>query len=288
MSSRIVLTTVAALTVLAGTLSAAPLAYEDFESFAPGNFTSGGGWTVPGTPGVAISIVNNKDLSYSGGAVFIDAGNQALRFSSGSDSSVITGDTINAVAHTTFPSQTGPIYFSFLAELNDVVHNNNGVFMQTFLSDNNTIHSSGSMILFGGASGSQPGDMRARLTNSSGTRSEVTPSYSRDTTMFMVGRLSKSGAPGSNYDTFEMIVNPTSLTEPGSWTYVPSTFNTNTSSVDHLGIRLANTSGSELAWIDEIRIGTTFNSVVVPEPGTGIMLILAGMALALFHRRRSR
>jgi len=52
------------------------------------------------------------------------------------------------------------------------------------------------------------------------------------------------------------------------------------------GVRLTRTGGTESGVFDEIRFGTTWEAVAIPEPSTLMLLGLACVATLLFRRRR--
>ena len=234
------------------------LAYESFEPASVGGFSSGNKgdltWSTYGG-----AITNDKDLTYSGGSVTVNGGGRAL-FVEGESPAV---DTSN-FASFTFASQTNDVYFSFLASATV------GVFIQAYVSDDADDINSASAYLNTAA---DKGDLViARLQEESGgaNRKDSDDSgNSLDLNAFIAVKLSKS-VPG-DYNTLEMLVNPTSYNEPAMWTTNIS-HSIGIASVDTFGIRIWNLEDGEDAWIDEVRIGTTF-AAVVPPPAKGTLFI---------------
>jgi len=221
------------------------LAYESFEPASVGSFASGNKgdltWNTYGG-----DIVDDKDLTYNGGSVLVNAGVRAL-FVAGSP------PNNDNFASFTFAQQANDVYFSFLASTTA------GVFLHPYVSDNADNINSGSAVL-----NTTSGDLvYARLTPASGNTNSVDIGGSQGVNTFIVGKLSKSGA--GNYDTLEMLVNPTSPVEPDTWAANISR-DIGIDAVDTFGIRIWDFGAGEGAWIDEVRIGTTFAAVVPPAP----------------------
>jgi hypothetical protein len=223
------------------------LVYESFEPASVGTFASGNKgdltWSTYGG-----AIVDNKDLTYIGGSVRVNGGDRAL-FVEGA-----LANTANFASFTFLP-QTGDVYFSFLASTTA------GVFFQPYVSDDADNSNSGSAVLDTRGGGDL---VYARLTEGANTPPGDIGG-SQDVNVFIVCKLSKSGA--GNYDTLEMLVNPTFHVEPATWTADISR-NIGIDAVDTFGIRIWDFHAGEGAWIDEVRIGTTFATVVQQPSGT--------------------
>jgi len=235
------------------------LAYESFEPASVGSFSAGNKgdltWSTYGG-----AITNDKDLTYSGGSVLVNGGNRAL-FVEGKYS---PGTTITSFANFTFAQQTNDVYFSFLASTTS------NVFIQLYVSDTPNDDHSGSGTLDTAAA---KGDLvTARLQAAGGANRSNSGDIgdSQDLNAFIVGRLSKSGA--GNFDTLDMLVSPTSHVEPATWT-TNITRDIQIDAVDTFGIRIWDLQDGEDAWIDEVRIGTTF-AAVVPRASAGTVCIV--------------
>ena len=219
------------------------LLHESFEPASPGSFASGNKgdltWALYG------GAIVDTNLTHSGGTVLADGGDRAL---------FVAGPAANnnAFAAFAFAQQTNDVYFSFLASTTS------GVFFQPYVSNDADDDHSGSATL-----NTTSGDsVAARLRHTTNlTGDDIGDSQGLNA--FIVGKLSKSAA--GNYNTLEMLVNPTSLVEPDTWAANISR-DILIAAVDTFGIRIWFFDTGEDAWIDEIRIGTTFAAVVPPAP----------------------
>jgi len=262
---------------------AAVVAYDSFNSYTPGTLQGGSGgtswatnWAVEATLESNVNVVNGG-LSYSGGAISIDGGSQAL---------AITGDANNGALLTrSFANQTGSeLWFSFLFRPNGDVQV--GDFLQFWLGTNNSVTSSGSIgdvsqtTLFYGA----------RAGTSSANNASSPTNQAADTTVFLVGRISTDGPGGAtaaNFDRMELWVNPVSFTL-GTANAISNadTGFTSTTGIDWFGLRTVDLDTTDVRTIDELRVGTDFISVV-PEPGISSLLMGSLVVWLAFWRRRS-
>jgi hypothetical protein len=257
-----ILLTAAALS--AGVVRADVLISENFSGFDTGNIDGQNGWSVSGNSESQHTIISGG-LSFTSGDVVHNGGTQKIR---------INGTT-QQYASTTFTSQGGDIYFSFLFS-----HVAGNFFMLGLTEGAPTDASNlaGAGVLrdneprVGGRIGSNvfSPDTRVDSTN---------VAFS---TGLIVGKLSKSDSE-KNYDTFSFLVNPNSLDEPETWTRT-ITRDTGLENVDTLWFR-AGSSGTQTFHVDMIRVGTTFDAVVIPEPGTLALVGIALGSLLLFRRR---
>lgn len=229
------------LALMAGAAQAALIAQETFEPEALGAFdgTADQTWTL----GTSDEQIVNRDLSYSGGAVTIDDGDRNLRLSN-------LASILAPVADFTFTPESGPIYFSFLAEATS------GLFFQPFVSGSPDHRSSASVGM-----DTRTGDtVTARLTSSTGPLAAGTGDLENAIggLTFVVGKLFKSG--GGNYDRLQMEFNPTTTSEPAVWD-ADLTGDIGVTSVNRFGMRFGAAAGAEYAYIDEIRVGTGYSDV---------------------------
>ena len=264
------------LALFAGTANAALLAYESFETEGIGGFdgTADQTWTLGA--GMNKHIVGDKDLSYSGGTLTIDDGDRVFRlFSGGKD------NYFNKAASFDLPSaQTGPVYFSFLGQIAT------NTFFQPWVgysaAGGNQPHFGSGQVTMDGRSGDKVAGTLAPVVIPP-TVNTADLGNAKPAPIFVVAKLFKSGA--GNYDRMQVVVNPTSTTEPGTWDG-DITLDLSVSSLDRFGIRYGNNAAGENGgWIDEIRIGTTY-AAVVPEPATLALIGVGGIAV-LLRRRRS-
>jgi len=250
------------------TSQAALIAYESFDTATQGAFNGSGDETWS-----AAETIVTQDLSYTGGDVSISGGSQSYKLEQ-------TGSNV-AVNSFTFDSQTGDVYFSFLAS-------NAQHFFQPYVSDDADEENSAAAVFDARDAGDNViGRLTATGKTSTGDLGDVGSSN-----VWVIGKLSKSGTSGSNYDTLSISFNPTDYTE--GWDAVTDVRDLGISAVDTFGLRTygsgtagaAAGAGGDISYIDEIRIGTTFSSVI-PEPGTYALLAgLTGLTFVMLRRRR--
>ena len=99
-------------------------------------------------------------------------------------------------------------------------------------------------------------------------------------TYLVVGKVTLNSSPTT--DQVQIQINPVSTTEPGTWDAEASS-NLTVTDFDTLWFRDGNNQG--VYDFDQIRLGTTYESVVVPEPATGLAA-LAGLLTLAGRRRR--
>jgi len=252
------------------------IAQESFNSEPVGPFdgTADQNWTLGSSDE---QIVADKSLSYSGGDVTIDDGGRVLRLGT-------QGGIVSPVVDFTFPWQTDTVYFSFLAEPS------NEVFLEPFVTGTN--NNDGSAAVAFNTRGTAD-TIEARLDVGTTLNSSSDLGDAIGDTQFVVGKLFKStGDPADNYDRLQLILNPTTSTEPTSWD-ADLTQDIGVASVFRFGVRFgdAHNSPPEYAWIDEISIGTDYASVTggaapVPEPSTLVLGIIGLLGLGWWGRRR--
>lgn len=265
-----------ATVALPARVQAALIAYDGFETQTIGNLggqTGGSNWTAPTWTAITSVQVAAGGLNYNNGAISINGGAQAAQF-------VDNANSDSAVSRS-FPAQTGTVYFSFLFTAPT------GLEMSDFLGfqlNNDTLELSSGTI---GLRNNAGNPFFARISSSSDTQAQNANSAvnaNSTDTFLLVGKLSHSGG---NYNRMDLFVNPSSLTEPGTPT-ITATANTGINSVSMFNVRNVNLDSGDLYRFDELKIGTTFASVVtpIPEP-SGVLLALSGVAGLVYWRRRA-
>ncbi|MCC5847639.1 MAG: PEP-CTERM sorting domain-containing protein [Verrucomicrobia bacterium] len=244
------------------------LIYEqNFNTLDDGNLNGQAGFTVASTN--QTYTVASGGLSYAGGDVSHGGSGKQLN---------IVGGNSEIPTYVNFTEQTGDLYFSFLFRSTGT-----GTFLWVAASDDGDFNNSG-----GAIAGWLPADggrnaVLGRLRDGSDQTNSLTAGpWDHDETYMVVGRLSKSD-PVGNYNQFSVLLNPTSLTEPATWTDV--TRDIGVSAVDTLVFRVGGSTSFAYS-VDDFRVGTTYDAVVIPEPGTLLLLGIALGAMLLFRRRK--
>ncbi len=270
---------VAVLGITAGQAGAGLLAYDGFESYTPSTTTTvaggngGTGW-VGAWQGTNVTnpVVRDSAYDYSNGVVVIDGGDQSLRLSHAHD----------AYINRQFATQTGTVYFSLLLTVNTALANNHYVVFA--LSDSPSQAQSAAS----GLNNTSNTTLGVRLTSTdfnSASNVSSNTSVFQNQTYLLVGRVAKeAGLSPTAYDRLDLWVNPATLTEPAYNARVNRSIHPG-STLSWFTVRTVNLNGTQDYRLDEIRIGTTWESVVaIPEPAT--LALLAAGAVVMLSRRR--
>lgn len=262
------------LSALPPAARAAIIAYDSFNSYTANstlNGDNGGtGWSGAWSSNSSVIVESpTTALSYAGGAVAVNGGANAVQIPDVNGDGIISRE---------FSSQSGALYFSFLYR-EDARAGTATNFLQFALNNDAAINGSGAIV-----ASEAVGEFGVRLTNLTGTQTtgnSATPTIDVGTTYFVVAKLYKSA---SNYDRMSLFVNPTSLTEPGTPSATSIT-DIGISSVSFFSVRTANLAAGDQTLFDELRVGTSFADVVIPEPTTWALLA-TGLATTVILRRR--
>ena len=280
--------------ILAGSSSAALIAYENFNLTAGSNALAGssgsGGsgfstnWTTIGdaTGGNVIS----PGYTYSG---ITSAGNRAEIFnaSANSDASATYFYRTLSTPFTVAANSTGTLWASFMIQGTTAATTGLGAAIGFFGINAPTASTAGITVGSVGSSASYRVANRGLDTSGGGT--VLTSATFAGTQSFMVAKITIDTNAGAN-ETISLWINPTNFngTEGslGAAAISGSLSNLGISSISSIafGSNYVSTVNPVLG-LDEIRLGTTLTSVI-PEPSSA-MLGSLGM-LALLRRRRNR
>lgn len=268
---------------------AALIAYDGFESYtagsnmpdrgAAGEFNGGTGWSNAWDESAVTTgdaSVISQSLTYSAGNVTVNGGVNTLQLESNNDD----------IALRSYAPESGTVFVSYLFRTPSSAGNNpDRDFIQQWNRPTETYIADGNASLVHDLTGGET-QFGARINSSSATNFGSPPNTQEDTTYFLVTRISKTGFGSiGNYETVDVFVNPTSTTTPGTPTATMTDLDS-FSSLSSIGFRLALVeSNADTYLIDEIRVGTSWDAVVIPEPSTFILVGAALTALVLFRRR---
>jgi hypothetical protein len=259
--------------------SAAFVATEGFESYGAGSSLSGSnggsGWTGSWT---AVSGVTTETKHLQVGAN--DGQLQAARIAG------IVSDSAMRRAFTATPATAAPVYLSVLLRL-EGFESANADFVQ-FQVSNGAVGDNAATLSFG--VGSTAANFFARVgTSASGTTNAMT-SAANNTDYLLVAKFSADGA--ASYNRVDLYLNPTSDVEsaqlPIATRIGPAT---GLSQLSVFNVRTARlTAGDDTAFLDNIRIGTSFADVVTPTPEpSGLVTMGIGVGvIGLYRRLRGR
>ncbi len=262
---------------------AALIAYDGFEN---GGFDGGTGDWVGNWGNDANTTVATASLSFSAGDVTVSGGSNAVRYlSTGSGSG-----NERWLARVFSPQGLSqPVYYSFLVQQSADGSSDSG--SEDFLSaypDSNSLSETDANdygLVFRQDSGTRRFGVRSGDNGNQNFVSTVTPSIG--TTNFVVVKFD----PAATHQV-TLWVDPDSTSEAGGTNATRSQSDTggtafSTDAFNRLALRNALLEEGDTYLVDEFRIGTTFSSVVVPEP-SGVLLGCLGFGLIAFRRSRPK
>lgn len=259
---------------LSGVAGAALLARENFEDELTGGLNgqgagADGGFTGTWSADAQASVVSTT-LSYTNGDVTSLGGSQALELT------FANADIVGNLFSRSFtPIINGTVYLSFLyRETTNPAFGTD--FIQVGFEDTDPDQPRASIMR-------RNGEYQVRAGTSSPGTSTVGSGVSADTgvTHLFVMKAEKTGA--GNYNRISLFVDPSSLTEPGSASAVVNA-DTGRANFGLLTARSAFHATGDSFQLDNLRIGESWEDVVVPEPGTAGLALL-GSTLLLRRRR---
>ncbi|MCC5848551.1 MAG: PEP-CTERM sorting domain-containing protein [Verrucomicrobia bacterium] len=265
---------VATLLLLGATAAHGTLIFsEDFENRNLGDLDGQAGFEA-----MDEAQVVSGGLSYSSGNVSVPQGTRNF-FVDGPPAAN------NWVYSNTFSAQTGAVYFSVLMEWTNQTQD---AFLFFALSDG--VNQDSPLANSGGFYVNQQGTFFGRIrddsfANTTNESTDISGGQNTSTTQMAVGRLSKDGT--TNYNTLDLWINPDSLSEGTPDATVSRDMGISELTTFYFFSGASNQNNQTVS-MDNIMIGSSYDSVVIPEPGTLVLLGIALSAVALFGRRRSR
>jgi hypothetical protein len=286
---------------------ATSIATESFNSYPLGDLNSQNGgtgwanaWTAPtGAEVVADTSVSAamNPLQYQYGGLFISGGDRTLQ---------VTGNSDNLAYRTLASSQSGDVWFSYLARWQSNTSEGSNKFV-AFWFDNVTtgehlgVPNIGLKTNLGAVvSGTDREDFVVRLSYpgaGADWAGDVNPPELSGG-HFVVGHLYKASG-STTYNAFEMWVDPfydelNTLHSQGYIYALDNTDSTTLTSFNMVGIRSGSLVSGDAILIDQIALGTTLNDVLgggqppgtIPEPVTMAGLGLGLVGLVRYVRRR--
>lgn len=260
-----------------GSAHAVLLAYDGFAYTAGESIigqNGGTGWTVAwaGNPSTTVireisstSITYNLNgFTYGGGNSLMIGGSNLTRVA---DRSVIT----------TGVTTGQDIYFSYIFQAQGATGDlASGAFTGWYTRDSTGINTTtGNAFL--------SGNLQKVSARTAGTTTSGTSILQYGTTYLMVGRI--SGWDGTSYKTTSVWLNP-DLDDLGTPTATATSATGGIGAFVGTVLRLngLEASGSTF-YFDDMRVGTTWDAVVIPEPGVSTLLALTGLGLLVFRWR---
>ena len=248
--------------------SETPIVVENFEKLDVGALSgqgpAGDGWTGAWAATKTSSQVVEKKLEYRKGKIRIDGGNHALR---------VSQDDRPAVSRTFEKHGDSPIYMGFL--FNGHFPANAQRILGVYLNGNTGSADKGTVgtDLFW-SSGKANATIYAY--NTTPVRGSCTTASSPDETHFVIVKMTANGYDewGQNgYANCYIYVDPSTLEEPEKADAQASTARSGAYYFDKLYMRLYSFKAEEYAFVDEIRVGSTWRSVI-PDPPKGLLLLV--------------
>lgn len=244
-----------------------PIAIDDFESYEVGALSGKGasedGWTGSWTAASDTSQVVEESLVYRKGRIHISGGSKALRVSANSDT---------ALMRTFERHQDSPMYMGFLVRPEVAA---GGKMLGMYLNGNSGRTNTGTLgtdVCW--SSGKPTATIYAGNTNP--VRDAFNNDFAIGETHFIIVKLVASGYDDKNVNTYSsshLYVDPSTLDEPASSDARAYTGLSRNDYFDKFIMRLYNIASGEFFYVDELRIGSTWRSVI-PDPPKGLTIFI--------------
>lgn len=253
--------------LMAGLSHAALISYDGFDYGSPGGDLTGKnggtGWSGAYTDVGNSTVYTTTGLTYTG----LSTTGGAVNTNDGSGTTTISFRGFSAIS-------TGETWISFLAQRNGTA--SNSTFAGVNFYNSTGTASTDSEFLIGNGGGTDP-NRTWRLTDSGGAVTDSTTTViASDTTYLMVAQILWGAGTGGT-DSVSLFINPALGSTPVA---ADANLDIDMSNIDK--VRIAG-SGAVDYTFDELRIGTTFASVTVPEPSA---VFLGGLGMLVLLRRR--
>ncbi|MCA9247753.1 MAG: PEP-CTERM sorting domain-containing protein, partial [Planctomycetales bacterium] len=258
----------ALMACLASLGQAAPIAFDDFENYAPGSDlngqSAGNDFTTAWTSAVGEVTAQNGVIPGLGRSMQIDT----------------LGDNANLVRRS-FPAQTGTFYVGLTLRTAGGMDASD--FLQLYFNDDNSAADTSASGLSGGIRNAAGTPFFARIDGTANTTNSSTAFSADDVTNRLVFKFTKSGG---DYDTVSLFVNQAS---EGIADAVQATGASGVSTIDTFHLRTAVTiEEGQFFYLDAFAVGANYTDAVrtflVPEPTTLSMLGIG--LIGLVGRRR--
>ncbi|MBO0696861.1 MAG: hypothetical protein J2P46_00570 [Zavarzinella sp.] len=187
----------------------------------------------------------------------------------------LTGNNDNAASRSLAAAVNSTVYFSFTVQFVGSLDADD-FFALWFDSSTSTNHGGVPNV---GIRGNGSADFYVRLSQPpNGTF--FSQNLVSGETYTIVGRLGKSGGAGSAFDSITLWVNPAS---EASGSVTATTPGTTLTSFNAIGFRTANLDAGDTVFVDNVRLGNSFDSVVTPAPPAVILGAFGGALLLGGH-----